>query len=63
MLNLKNWAWAECQLGNIAKRAQEFNVLGEKKKMKENREEKKSKGKGGKEGKNKRKEKLKSKDK
>ena len=57
MLNLKNWAWAECQLGNIAKRAQEFNVLGEKKKMKENREEKKSKGKGGKEGKNKRKEK------
>ena len=57
MLNLKNWAWAECQLGNIAKRAQEFNVLGEKKKMKENREEKKRKGKGGKEGKNKRKEK------
>ena len=57
MLNLKNWAWAECQLGNIAKRAQEFNVLGEKKKMKENREKKKRKGKGGKEGKNKRKEK------
>jgi len=57
MLNLKNWAWAECQLGNIAKRAQEFNVLGEKKKMKENREKKKRKEKGGKEGKNKRKEK------
>ena len=51
MLNLKNWAWAECQLGNIAKRAQEFNVLGEKKKMKENREKKKRKEKGGKEGK------------
>lgn len=32
MLNLENWAQAECQLGNIAKRAQQFNLLGEKRK-------------------------------
>ena len=32
MLNLENWAWAECQLGNIAKRAQQFNLHIEKKK-------------------------------
>ena len=47
MLNLKNWAWAECQLGNIAKGAQEFNVLGEKNKVKENREKKKRREKEG----------------
>ena len=29
MLNLENWAQSECQLGNIAKRAQQFNLLGE----------------------------------
>ena len=50
MLNLENWAWADCQLGNIAKRAQQFNLHGEerksegkkgrKKKKKENKERK-----------------------
>ena len=32
MHNLENWAWADCQLGNIAKRAQQFNLPGEKRK-------------------------------
>ena len=32
MVSLKNWAWAECHLGNIAKRAQQFNLLGVKRK-------------------------------
>lgn len=32
MLNLENWAWAECQLVNIGKRAHQFNFLGEKRK-------------------------------
>jgi len=31
MLNMENWARAECQLGNIAKRAEQFNLLVEKK--------------------------------
>ena len=30
MLNLENWASADCQLGNIRKRAQQFNLHGEK---------------------------------
>jgi len=30
MLNLENWAWAECQLVNIGKRAHQFNLLDEK---------------------------------
>ena len=32
MLNLENWTWTECQLGNRAKTAQQFNLLGEKRK-------------------------------
>ena len=44
MLNLENWAWAEGQLVNIAKRAQQFNLHSE---------ERKSEGKKGKEKKNK----------
>jgi len=32
MLNLEIWAWAEGQLGNIAKRAQQFNLPGERRK-------------------------------
>ena len=30
MLNLENWAWAEGQMVNIAKTAQQFNSLEEK---------------------------------
>ena len=41
MLNLENWAWTDCQLGNIAKRAQLFNLHDEKRKS----EKKKEKGK------------------
>ena len=52
MLNLENWAWAECQLGDIAKRGQQFNLFGEKRKSKGNKGEEegreKRKGKGGK---------------
>ena len=47
MLSLENWAWAECQLGNIAKRAQQFNLHSERKSVKdksENKKEKKEKG-------------------
>ena len=32
MLNLEIWAWAEGQLGNIAKRVQQFNLPGERRK-------------------------------
>ena len=32
ILNLENWDWVECQLGNIAKRVQQFNLHGEKRK-------------------------------
>ena len=52
MLNLENWAWAECQLGDIAKRGQQFNLLSEKRKSEGNKGEEegreKRKGKGGK---------------
>ena len=57
MLNLENWAWADCQLGNRAKRAQQFNLHGEKREWRKKGEEKerkkgegreKRKGKGGK---------------
>ena len=60
MLNLENWAQSECQLGNIAKRAQQFNLLGEKRKcigkkgeekkrkIKKRRGREKRKGRGGK---------------
>ena len=47
MLSLENWAWAECQLGNIAKRAQQFNLHSERESVKdksENKKEKKEKG-------------------
>ena len=44
MPNLEVWEWAECQLGNTAKRAQQFNLHSE---------ERKSEGKKGKEKKNK----------
>ena len=66
MFNLENWAWADCQLGNIAKRAQQFNLYGEKREWRKEREEKerkkgegreKSKGRGVWEGKIKRKKK------
>ena len=30
MFILENWSWAECQLGNIAKREQQFSLYGEK---------------------------------
>ena len=32
MLNLENWAWAECQLGSVATKSQQFNLHGEKRK-------------------------------
>ena len=44
MLNLENWAWAECQLGNTAERAQQFNLHSEKERVKDKREGKKEKG-------------------
>ena len=46
----ENWAWAECQLGNRAKRAQQFNLHGEKRKSggkKREKREGKEKRKGG----------------
>ena len=66
MFNLENWAWADCQLGNRAKRAQQFNLHGEKREWRKKGEEKerkkgegreKSKGRGVWEGKIKRKKK------
>lgn len=42
-----NWAWEECQLGNIANRAQQFNLFGEKERRKKGirgKREKKEKG-------------------
>ena len=63
MLNLENWAWADCQLGNIAKRAQQFNLHGEKRKSEGKRRKEKrgrekigegrenGKGRGGRKGK------------
>ena len=32
MFILENWSWAECQLGNITKREQQFSLYGEKRK-------------------------------
>ena len=43
MLSLENWAWAVCQLGNIAKRAQQFNLHSEKERVKDKREKKRKK--------------------
>ena len=42
MLNLENWAWAECQLVNIGKRAHQFNLLDEKRKECSKKGEKKN---------------------
>ena len=53
MLSLDNWTWAECQLSNIAERAQQLNLHGEKRKSEEKREKKKKKKRG--EGREKRK--------
>ena len=46
MLSLDNWTWAECQLSNIAERAQQLNLHGEKRKSEEKREKKKKRGEG-----------------
>jgi len=43
MINLENWAWAEWQLRNIAKRVQQFNLLSEKRKTKGKRRMKREK--------------------
>ena len=45
MVSLENWAWEECQLGNIANRAQQFNLFGEKK-SEEKRDKRKREKKG-----------------
>ena len=63
MVNLENWAWAECHLGNIAKRAQQFNLLGvkrksERKKGEDKRGEGRENRKGWKRGLKKEKEKI-----
>lgn len=39
MPNLEIWEWAECQLGNTAKRAQQFNLYGEKRNSEGNKGE------------------------
>ena len=44
MLSLENWAWVECQLGNIAKRVQQFNLHGEKRKNGRKKRKKKREG-------------------
>ena len=41
MLKLENGTWADCRLGNIARKAQQFNLLDEKRKSEGKRERKK----------------------
>ena len=50
MLNLENWASADCQLGNIGKRTQQFNLHGEKRKS-EGKRRKEKRGEGRENGK------------
>ena len=46
MLILEIWSWAECQLGNIAKTAQQFSLYGEKRKNEGKKKEEKEKREG-----------------
>ena len=46
MINLENWAWAEWQLRNIAKRVQQFNLLSEKRQTEREKEKEKKRGEG-----------------
>ena len=42
---MENWAWVECQLGNIAKRAKQLNLLVENKTKQNKRKHEGNKGK------------------
>ena len=42
MVNLEIWTWAEGQLGNIAKSARQFNLLGEERRSEVKKGEEKS---------------------
>ena len=44
ILKLENWAWAQGHLGNIAEKAHQLNLLGEKRKREGKRGEEKKKG-------------------